>query len=458
MAGAGGSVGGSGGVVGGSGGATGGVSGGAGGGTGGGGSPGTGGTDPGTGGTPVGGQVDPVGNDNRAPGFVNLAPPAGAPLPEQGTTLNPAAPSGWQWHAIDGAKCRDGSPTGLFVHKGTASQLLIFLEGGGACSNVPFCRFNPKNANEILGGDGSSVLGSAAGAIAGRQQPGAYSNNTPAGIFDFANSANPFKDWSMAYVPYCTGDVHFGTKADATVPGTVGGDARDIPKHQFLGYRNMEKIIGRLQPTFSSSTKVVVTGSSAGSFGAALNFSMIQDAFGNTPVTIIGDSGVPFEDQYMFTCMQKKWRETWGLALPSDCEECKRADGGGLLGLADFLIRKHPKAKLSIVSSMQDEVMRLFFSVGLQNCANYETADPVAITVGQLDPNVYMPADQYTGGLNALLSKYKSTGRMATFFMPGQIHQHIFRPSFYTTSAGGTTLAKFVGDFVNQGTIVNLGP
>ena len=410
---------------------------------------------PGTGGV-VGGNVDPVGNENRAPGFVNLAPPVGAPLPETGTTLNPPAPASWQWHPIEGAVCRDGSPTGIFVHKGTAPQLLIFLEGGGACSNVPFCRFNPKNANEILSGDGSSVIGSALGAVAGRQQPGGYSANTPAGIFEFSNSANPFKDWSMVYVPYCTGDVHFGTKADATVPGTVGGDARDIPKHQFMGYRNMEKIIGRVQPTFASSTKVVVTGSSAGSFGAALNFSMIQDAFGNTPVTIIGDSGVPFDDQFMFTCMQKRWRETWGLALPSDCQECKQADGGGMIGLADFLIKKHPKAKLAIISSMQDEVMRLFFSVGLKTCSAYDTADPVSITLVQGD--TYMTAEQYTGGLNALLTKYKPTGKMATFFMTGPIHQHIFRPSFYTASAGGSTMAKFVGDFVNAGTIVNVGP
>jgi hypothetical protein len=202
----------------------------------------------------------------------------------------------------------------------------------------------------------------------------------------------------------------------------------------------------------------VVTGSSAGSFGAALNLSMIQDAFGDTPVTVIGDSGVPFDDQYMFTCMQKRWRDTWGLALPPDCTECKQANGGGLIGLADFLMRKHPKAKLAIISSMQDEVMRLFFSVGLKDCAAYETADPVAITITQIDPTVYMPADQYSGGLNALLAKYKPTSRMATFYMPGQIHQHIFRPSFYTTTAGGKTLAEFVGAFVTDGTIANLGP
>ena len=35
------------------------------------------------------------------------------------------------------------------------------------------------------------------------------------------------------------------------------------------------------------------------------------------------------------------------------------------LGMADFLMRKHPKAKVGLISTMEDEVIRLFFSVGL---------------------------------------------------------------------------------------------
>lgn len=414
----------------------------------------------GTGGTPITGDVDPVGNDNRAPGFINLAPPMGDPLPATGTTLSPAAPAGWDWYPIDGTVCRDKSGAGIFVHRGTANQLVIFLEGGGACSNVGFCRFNPKNVNEALAGDGSTVLGSAGGAVAGRrQQPGIYTvdgGGAPAGIFDTTNSANPFKDWSMVYIPYCTGDVHFGTMADATVPGTPGGDPRDLTVHQFLGYRNMEKFIGRIVPTFSSVTRVVVTGSSAGSFGAALNFSMIQDSFGNTPVTVIGDSGAPFTDMYMPACMQSKWRETWGLALPPDCTECQHPDGGGLLGFADFLMRKHPHANVALISTMDDQVMRLFFSVGLQNCANYDTADPVQITLFQ-SATTYMPATQYEGGLNELRSLYQSTNRLATYYMTGDLHQHIFRPTFYTTTAGGVTMSQFVTNFLG-GTIAQVGP
>jgi len=111
----------------------------------------------------------------------------------------------------------------------------------------------------------------------------------------------------------------------STMPGI------STPQH-FVGYSNMPKIVGHLVPTFGKKVeRVVLTGASAGSFGAALNFSMVQDAFGSVRVDPILDSGLPFTDKYMFACMQKRWRAIWGFdaSLPSDCKDCFASDGGG---------------------------------------------------------------------------------------------------------------------------------
>lgn len=403
--------------------------------------------------------VDPVGNANRAPGFVDLTPPMGAPLDGVGMTLNPPAPTGWIWYQVDGAVCRDGSPTGFFVHTGTTDKLVIYLEGGGACSGDHFCAFNPASENQILAGDGQTILGSTAGAGPGRQQPGGYTDAShtaaPAGLFDFSNAANPFKDWSEIYVPYCTGDVFFGTNANAALP--------NMQPQQFVGYRDMQKFIGRIVPTFKGKvSRVILTGASAGGFGAALNFSMVQDAFGDTPVDVIDDSGPPFDDQYMPPCMQNYWRTLWGYnaAFPPDCKECFQADGAGMMHLADFLMRKHPKAKLALISSTQDEVIRLFYSMGLKDCATITTADPVAIVLGQVDPTVYYAGQQYSDALDALKAAFIPTGRFATYFMAGaniQNHQHIFRPRFYEAPAGNETIAQFVTNFLN-GQVEQVGP
>ncbi|MBL1135963.1 MAG: hypothetical protein HND46_11645 [Chloroflexi bacterium] len=34
----------------------------------------------------------------------------------------------------------------------------------------------------------------------------------PGGIFDLENPENPFADYNMVFVPYCTGDVHIGNR------------------------------------------------------------------------------------------------------------------------------------------------------------------------------------------------------------------------------------------------------
>ncbi|HVW27545.1 MAG TPA: pectin acetylesterase-family hydrolase [Polyangiaceae bacterium] len=398
---------------------------------------------------------------NTAPGYMNLAPPMGQPFDlDNGDTVTPTPPSGWNWYNVDGAVCRDGSATGLYIHKGTADKLVIFLEGGGACSSGNFCGFNPASVNTVLAGTGETVLGSAAGTGPGRQQPGVYTDAThmgaPAGMFDFTKADNPFKDWNQVYIPYCTGDVFFGTKKNATVPGSTD-------TYQFVGYNDMKLFIGRLVPTFKDKvSRVVLTGSSAGGFGAALNYSMVQDAFGSVLVTAVDDSGPPFDDMYMPPCMQKLWRDNWGFddAFPPDCMECKQADGAGMVHYADFLMKKHPNGTVAIISSIQDEVIRLFYSPGLQNCMNYETANPVTIVLAQADPNTYFPAQTYTDGLNDLRTKYISTGRFATYYMGGTnitFHEHIFRDRFYTAAAGNVTIAQFVTDFLG-GKMQQIGP
>lgn len=397
----------------------------------------------GVGGGGVGGDAP-----NTASGYVNLAPAMGPALDRNGgETLTPAAPEGWSWYTIDGAICRDGSPTGFFVHYGTAPKLAIYLEGGGACINTGFCDYNPKNKDMILTGTGETVLGSAFGSAAGRQQPGGY-EGTPHGMHDLTNSANPYKDWSHVYVPYCTGDVHFGTKTDAMVPGVAA-------PQQFVGHLNMKKFIARIVPTFPEVDQVVLTGASAGSFGAALNFSMVQDSFGSARVFPILDSGVPFEDSHWPACMQQQWRNIWGLdaAFPPDCDECFQADGGGMIHLADFLLDKHPNARLAVISGLHDEVIRLFFSPGLNNCATIETASPVAITLLQFDPATYIVPAEYEASLRGMEAAYQSTGRLATYYIGGPIanlHQHTFRNRFYEAAAGGVTIASFVTGFLND--------
>ena len=385
---------------------------------------------------------------------MNLAPPLGAALDERGVTLKPPAPPGWTWHPFEGTFCRDGSQNGLYVRRGSARKLLIYLEGGGACSTSKFCEYNPARIDEVLSGDDSTVLSVAGGVVAGRQQPGLMTEDgEPSGIFDSSNPRNPVRDWNQVYIPYCTGDVHFGTKPDTQVSGLAS-------KQQFVGYSNMQKFIGRLVPTFKDAVdQVALVGASAGSFAATLNYSMVQDAFAEVPVSLIADSGPFLGPEAMTSCLQQRWRDSWGFdgALPPDCAECEASSKSGVTGLYDFLLKKHPNARIALLSSMSDEMIRLFLSPGLANCANFDSAEPLGITLGQLDSSTYMPARTYERALMDLRTKYASSGRWASYYMTGSLHQNVFRTRLFSAPAGGKTMSQFIADFLT-GRMQQVGP
>jgi hypothetical protein len=410
---------------------------------------------------PDAGQGSPPPAESEPETFVNLAPDLGAPLAEA-SPLDPPPPAGWAWYEIPGASCRDGSPAGFYVRLGDAKALAIFLEGGGACSNAHFCNYNPPNVRSALAGDGATVLGGLIGTLPGRQQPGVYADashvGAPAGIHDFGNPDNPFKDWSHVYIPYCTGDMHFGSQPYGRVPDLDG-------EQRFVGYLNMRLFIARIVPTFKSSVeRVILTGSSAGGFGALLNYSMVQDAFRETPVDVIDDSGMPFRDEFLPVCLQKRWRELWGFdsSFPSDCTECRQEDGGNLIGVLDFLWRKHPNARLALLSGTEDEMIRMLYSAGLSDCSNYDSADPIYIAAAGsvLDPKLLYSAEDFSAGIDDLRASLVEAGRVAMYLVgapKANVHQHICRPSFYSDESENKTAAQFLSAFL-AGMTEQVGP
>src|SRR5262249_37663476 len=145
------------------------------------------------------------------------------------------------------------------------------------------------------------------------------------GIFK-NDPANPAKDWNMVFIPYVTGDVFFGSKPNGSVPGVEG-------TFQFVGKTNMLKFLSRIIATYKDAQIVVLSGSSAGGIGALLNYTYYADAFidqgQGARVFLLDDAGPFFDDKYLEVCIQKRYREMYGLndSFPKDCAECVSADG-----------------------------------------------------------------------------------------------------------------------------------
>jgi hypothetical protein len=388
-------------------------------------------------------------------------------------------PAGWNYYAIDGAVCRDGSPLGIYVRYTSSTKLVIYLEGGGACMSQHFCDHNPQNMTTVFP-SGSLNGESFAGSLF--TQPGLQAPYTT-GIFDNTNPDNPFQSWNEIYVPYCTGDAHFGTNDSGGVTDTNTGMVTNPGQH-FMGYRNMQKFIARIVPTFKNADYVVLTGSSAGGLGAGLNYGLVQDTFGSTHVDLIDDSFPPFTGQLISSCLQGITVPLWGMdkAIPSDCAECQ-PDAGGLANIIVYWHHKYPHARAGLISSIHDQIIRLFLAAGQPNPPPLSIGKP-AVPCGDTDPNTLsnlalagsdvpsFDGGMYENGLDALRSLYGCTNAVSTYYigaadpsasdMNGSIdtlHEHLFRDRFYAPLAGPgePTLAAWVGAFV-QGQLSQTGP
>jgi len=327
----------------------------------------------------------------------------GEPLPDQ-------PPGDWFWVDFPESRCRNDTTTGIGVRHGSSDKLVIYFEGGGACFNTSTCLLNDPFSNF-----GAIQFTAWAAGIGG------------GGIFDNASEDNPVADWSFVYVPYCTGDVHAGDKDDAGVPGVFGAQ-------QFVGYRNVALYLERIVPSFAGASHVLVTGESAGGFGAAFNYDRIADAWPGSQVTLLDDSGPPFGDMYLAPCMQKEWRSLWNLddTIPADCSECFSPDGGGISNLATYLATKHEGQKFGLYSSLQDAVIRTFFGYGLNNCLGGVMTGP------QFETGLYDLRDNILG----------DDPSWASFFAPGSNHTITASPLFYTTTVDGVRLVDWIAELL----------
>ena len=325
-------------------------------------------------------------------------------------------PDTWVWAEIEGMICRDGSGTGIGIRmQENEKNLVIFLEGGGACYNPTTC-----------GGPSSFVQADFEDKMR---------NLGRTGIFDDKNVENPVQDWNIIYVPYCTGDLHAGTVENVTVPGVNG-------LSQFVGHRNMEKILALAGPRFLDADKVLLTGVSAGGLGTLFNFEQVANTFPDAEISLVDDSGPLLADDAVMTpCYQQLFRDLWGLdsILPPACTGCFGPAGDGLAEYMPFLSATYPDANFGLLSFQKDIVVRVYYSDGLNNCLGIEDIGGDLFQSGLLDlrDNTLIP-----------------TGKWSTFFPKGAYHTFLTsRSFFFFQETKGKSAAEFMGEVINGGVL-----
>lgn len=327
-----------------------------------------------------------------------FAPPLnGADVPE----------NAWTWYDVEGSICRDGSPTGIGLRVKDPKRLAIFMTGGGACFNDITCGPNPSSFGEA---DLFEL------------------ENQQFGIFNQDRLENPVRDWSFMFVPYCTGDVHLGTRYE--------GFALNVEESQaYVGSYNFEKALRFVEPYFKENgiEEILLFGASAGGYSVYKHFMRVKRYFPDVKLTVINDSGPVFEDLQVFSpCLQVAFALLYNIEAPPGFLNLNLFRDGILSHIYRYASDRFPDVSFGLVSSLADRTIRFFLSFGYDNCAGA--------------PDNMIPADEFSSAIKRLRDNYLiPETRWSTFYFDNDSHvQMVDDEPFYETEADGMYLYEWV--------------
>lgn len=174
----------------------------------------------------------------------------------------------WEQHVPGGdCQCGDGSEFSFWSRAADPEKVLLYFQGGGACFSLATC--DPADPTYTLVADGSQATAS------------------DSGVFALDNPDNPFRDWSIVFVPYCTGDIHLGDNTTTYGPGVT-------VNHK--GYVNAEAAFDYMVDAFPDAAEVFVTGSSAGGVPSPLFGGLASDAYPDADVAVLADASGAYPD------------------------------------------------------------------------------------------------------------------------------------------------------------------
>jgi hypothetical protein len=197
------------------------------------------------------------------------------------TEISPSGPIRYLGRSFT-PTCVFGTPYHFFVKRGSVNKLLVYYEGGGACWEQLTCSVPVCNST-----------------ITSNDDPG----NVTTGFADLSNPANPFRDWNVVFVGYCSCDVHFGDAA-RTYSNT---DPMHPLSVQHRGYENSRVVEKWAREHFVDPDVVFVTGSSAGAYGAWFNAPLHEAVWPASRFHVLADAGNGVITQSFFNDFFPNW-------------------------------------------------------------------------------------------------------------------------------------------------------
>jgi hypothetical protein len=229
-----------------------------------------------------------------------------------------------QFATADGPMCLRGGDFQTLTHAGQRDELLIYLQGGGACWSELCIAFEDA---------GDSI--------------------PAAGILDGELAVNPVRDWNLGYVPYCDGSLFAGDiDVDADGDGTIDRYHR--------GLANLSAALEVIHSEFPEPPRILLSGLSAGAYGTIMAGALARSVWPEVPIDLVADGGIGLGKpgiEGFITGILAEWNIM--RIIPASCTDCF-ADGHATQ-LVSWALERDPSMRYAAISSLEDTVISTMF-------------------------------------------------------------------------------------------------
>lgn len=314
----------------------------------------------------------------------------------------PGPPPEGEWLQIEpegDTICSDGTPYRFFVRGGDPERVIIDFQGGGACWDPNTC-----TAADIL-------YSSQAGTLDGFLEY--LDNGILGGIFD---PDGDYGEWTIVHVPYCTGDIHWGSSVQDYLP--------ELTVHH-NGFVNAQTVLDWVYERYPEPDTILVSGCSAGAYGAALHSAYVADHYPDASITVLADSGAGIITEDFLVASLPNWNAQQNLppfidALQRPIEE---------LSLPDLYIAigdHFPEMRMAQTATRYDADQIFYFTAMGGNAADWPL--------------------RYEESLRTISAALPDNFRY--YVPPGPVHCVTPYPFFYEREVDGVLLSEWLTDLI----------
>ncbi len=220
-----------------------------------------------------------------------------------------------------GPRCLRGDPFRAATREGSSDDLVVFLQGGGACWSQ-FCLAVTKAPEGVPEVD----------------------------ILNPGMADNPLRNFDVAYAPYCDGSLFSG---DADLDDD--GDGTIDRYHR--GLANLSATLNVAAERFPDPPRVVLAGSSGGAYGTVLGAILVRAVYPDAEVVVLADSGTGVARGTSDpTYVQDLLTEQGSIGfIPEACPDC--LDDGNVTRVIDWWFAQDDNVRVGVFSSWYDAVI-----------------------------------------------------------------------------------------------------